>query len=190
MKMVFLAFLFFNSHHLWAIPIPTGHPNKGSLIAGIDVFNLIKDHPDILKSVSPEEFQFGTNQMAEALLTIGNWGVLFEHQPVWIGDISKKGGGRLAKHLTHQRGVDADIAYLVFKHKLTGHRAQRFHDRFTEQFGMKESLEKNFDLESNYQLLSKIVNELEVTSVYVGCGIYTALEARDKKEKVSTLEHI
>ncbi|HAZ13208.1 MAG: hypothetical protein A2X86_16105 [Bdellovibrionales bacterium GWA2_49_15] len=174
----------------FANPIPLGHPNKGRLEFGRNLSRLIKENSEILRSVSPIEFQYGTSQMAAALLEIGTWGSALQRVPVWIGDISKKQGRKLAQHLTHQRGLDADIAYLVHVPKMTGHRFNKFHNRFTEQFGLQGKLGENFDLEANYQLLGHIVAELEVTSVYVGCGIYDALETHDKKQTVSIMKNI
>ncbi len=174
----------------FANPIPSGYPNKGTLQQGQALFKLIKEHPDSVVSVSPPEFQYGSAQMGDAILNIGTWAMALQHQPVWIGDISKKQGGQLARHLTHQRGLDADIGYLVHTHKLTGHRAKKFHDRFTEQFGLEGKLGENFDLESNYQLLAHIVQKLDVTSVYVGCGIYDAIETYDKNQPTSIMQHI
>jgi penicillin-insensitive murein endopeptidase len=190
MKKILLGFCVLVPALAWAIPTPSGYPNKGLLDGGESIFKVIKGHSDILTSVSPAEFQYGTTQMAEAIIAIGNWSKELGRQPVWIGDVSKKGGGQLARHVTHQRGLDVDVAYLVYEHKLSGHRAKKFHDRFTEQFGMQKTLEKNFDLESNYHLLERVVRELHATSIYVGCGIYDALEARDKKNEHSIMDHI
>lgn len=173
-----------------AVPVPSGYPNKGTLEMGDNLYKVIKDHPDILHSVSPEEYQYGTTQMADTILSIGTWAKELKHVPVWVGDISKKGGGQLAHHHTHQRGLDVDIAYLVHEHKMKGHRSDKFHDRFTEQFGMHGKLESNFDLESNYTLFQRILNDPGAAKIYVGCGIYDALEAYDQKQSKSIMQHI
>ena len=187
--LLFLS-LFLVSNASSANPVPMGYPNRGSLEAGANLSSLIKEHSDLLSSVSPPEFQYGTDQMAKALVDIGTWGAGIQRQPVWIGDISKKGGEKLARHVTHQRGLDVDIAYLVHQHKRTGHRARRFHDRFTEQFGLKGKLGPNFDLEWNYQLLRKIIGSMDVESIYVGCTIYDAMETLDSKQPSSIMKQI
>lgn len=177
----------------WAAPIPAGHPNKGTLDSALNLSKLIKENKKILASVSPEEFQYGTTQMDNALKSIGNWGLALQGLPVLIGDISKKQGGKIARHLTHQRGLDADIAYLVHAQKKTGHRAKKFHNRFTEQFGMNGKLGDNFALESNFQLFKNIFQNLEVKSIYVGCEIYDALlafAAKEENRPNSIMEHI
>lgn len=170
--------------------MPSGFPNKGALESGENLYQVIKSNPGLLQSVSPEEYQYGTTPMADTILSIGTWAKEFKRTPVWIGDISKKGGGKLASHLTHQRGLDADIAYLVREHKKTGHRAQKFHDRFTEQFAMHGKLEANFDLESNYALFERILNDPGAMKIFVGCGIYEALEAYDKTKPKSIMKQI
>ncbi|MEQ1876175.1 MAG: penicillin-insensitive murein endopeptidase [Bdellovibrionia bacterium] len=174
----------------FAIPTPIGHPNKGLLRYGQSLHKLIAGNSEILKSVSPKEYQFGSAEMARVLLAIGNWAKEFKRAPVWIGDISLKPGGKFAKHITHQRGLDADIGYLVREHKLEGHRSKKFHARFTEQFGVNGELSENFDLEANYGLFKRIVSETTYDALYVGCAIYDALEKRDKTEKVSIMDQI
>jgi penicillin-insensitive murein DD-endopeptidase len=190
MKIFIVSFVLTPSIFSRAGSIPTGHPNKGTLQSGENLYKVIKDHPDILESRSPEEFQYGTSQMADTLLSIGTWAKEFKRVPVWVGDVSKKEGGQLAQHQTHQRGLDADVAYLVKKHKLSGHRSNKFHDRFTEQFGMNGKLEENFDLESNYKLFGRILNDPGAMKIFVGCEIYEALEAYDKTRPHSIMQHI
>lgn len=175
---------------VWSAAVPSGFPNKGALESGENLYQVIKAHSDILRSVSPEEYQYGTTTMADTILSIGTSAKEFKRAPVWIGDISKKGGGKLASHLTHQRGLDADIAYLVHERKTTGHRANKFHDRFTEQFGLRGKLEANFDLESNYKLFERILNDPGAMKIFVGCGIYDALEAYDKTKPQSIMNQI
>lgn len=173
-------------------PVPGGYPNRGTLQGAISLAPLIHEHGRELRSVSPPEFQYGTQQMARLLVDIGQWGEASQKQPVWIGDISLKRGGQLARHLTHQRGLDADIAYLVREHKVTGQRAKRFHDRFTEQFGVspKQGLGKNFDLAANYRLFTQVIAHHEVDAIFVGCAIFDALEAYDRTQSASILSKI
>lgn len=190
MRSLLLTVGLFISVTAWAAAVPSGFPNKGALESGENLYKVIKDHSDILRSASPEEYQYGTAPMADTILSIGTWAKEFKRTPVWVGDISKKGGGRLAQHLTHQRGLDADIAYLVRERKTAGHRAQKFHDRFTEQFGLHGKLEANFDLESNYALFERLLNDPGAMKIFVGCGIYEALEAYDKTKPKSIMNHI
>lgn len=190
MKLLVLIGAFFISLTCAAATVPKGHPNKGSIDSAISLSELIKKNSDVLHSVSPAEHQYGTDEMAHTLLLIGQWAKEFGRQPVWVGDISKKNGGQLAHHKTHQRGLDADIAYLVYRHKPTGHRAQKLHDRFTEQFGMHGQLEENFDLESNYNLMARLMSEPTTFKIFVGCAIYDALESYDQKKSNSIMKNI
>ncbi len=190
MKVFLFTISLFIPFFSWSLSVPTGQPNRGALQDGENINTLIKSHPDVLHSVSPAEYQYGTTQMADTILSIGNWAKEFNRQPVWVGDISKKGGGKLAQHKTHQRGLDADVAYLVYQHQLSGHRSDKFNDRFTEQFGLKGQLGNNFDIESNYSLFEKLFHEPTTFKIFVGCGIYDALEAYDKKKPSSIMKHI
>ena len=58
-----------------------------------------------------ESRQFGTRQAIDALLSIGRrWAEAYPNGPrIGIGDISFRGGGHMQPHVSHQRGVDADI---------------------------------------------------------------------------------
>lgn len=185
----FLLFLFRSTLTL-AESVPSGFPNKGSLAGSRDLYEFIQQRPQILKSVSPREFQFGSDQMAAALEKIGSWAQEIGRAPVWVGDISKKEGGKIALHLTHQRGLDADIGYLVVEKKNTGHRAEKFHNRFSQKWQLPEEVERDFALENNYRLLKNVVSNLDVGAVFVGCAIYDALERYDKKHSPSILEKV
>jgi murein endopeptidase len=190
MLRLILKLSFVMSSTTWAAALPSGFPNKGKLESGENLYQVIKNNSEILRSVSPEEYQYGTTQMADTVLSIGTWAKELKRAPAWVGDVTKKGGGKLANHLTHQRGLDADIAYLVRERKTTGHRAQKYHNRFTEQFGLHGKLETNFDLESNYKLFERILNDPGALRIFVGCSIYEALEAYDKTKPKSIMKNI
>lgn len=170
--------------------VPAGHPNKGTLRHARDLHAHIKKFPHALKSASPREFQFGTHFMAIALEKIGSWAIELGHAPVHIGDISLKNGGKLARHLTHQRGLDADIAYLSPEPKTPGHRADRFHNRFLKKWQTPEEVAFDFPLEANYALIKNVIQHLDVAQVFVGCSIFDALEKHDKKQPISILDQI
>lgn len=59
------------------------------------------------------ERRFGTNLMIELLqgATAKIWKNYPNRYPIIISDIAKRTGGRLAKHKSHQTGLDADVAF-------------------------------------------------------------------------------
>src|SRR3712207_2474372 len=90
-----LALLFIAPVLAFANSIPTGYPNKGVLEKAVNLTDLIQKNRAILESVSPSEFQFGTQEMANALLEIGAWGAALQKHPVRVGDVSMRKGGKL-----------------------------------------------------------------------------------------------
>lgn len=58
--------------------------------------------------------QFGLNDTIDALKVIGaEWARRHPDRVIWIGDISKDGGGPLPPHKSHQRGIDVDVALVL-----------------------------------------------------------------------------
>lgn len=57
-----------------------------------------------------DEFQFGQQSTIDAALAVGvAWDALHPNHPFSIGQISKKNGGPLPPHASHQVGLDIDI---------------------------------------------------------------------------------
>ena len=57
-----------------------------------------------------DEFQFGQQSTIDAALRVGEaWDGLHLNHPFSIGQISKKGGGPMAGHVSHQTGLDVDV---------------------------------------------------------------------------------
>jgi penicillin-insensitive murein endopeptidase len=188
-KSVFLA-LFMASQSLSANPTPAGYHNKGTLAGGVNIFHVIMQNPALLATASPEELQYGTQEMVDIILDIAHFSATLGMTPVVIGDISRKSGGKLGRHLTHQRGLDADIAYIARGKKKSGHRSDKYDNRFTELYEQKRKVTQNFDLEANYKLIERLVARSDVQSIFVGCGVYDALETRDQKSATSALKHV
>ncbi len=115
---------------------------------------------------------------------MGKWKKKEGFGPLLVGDTSKKGGGKLARHMTHQMGLDADIAYISHRRKTQGHRWKHFHNRFTEKFEIKNKLSKNFDVASNYELFKYISSKMDVRAIFVSCRMIQAFDAYDKKFQV------
>ncbi len=57
-----------------------------------------------------DEFQFGEQSTIDAALRVGvAWDGLHPNHPFSIGQISKKGGGPMDGHVSHQKGIDVDV---------------------------------------------------------------------------------
>lgn len=58
--------------------------------------------------------QFGLTETIDALeIVAAEWNRRHPDRVIWIGDISKDGGGPLPPHKSHQRGIDVDIALVL-----------------------------------------------------------------------------
>jgi hypothetical protein len=56
-----------------------------------------------------DEFQFGQRSTIDAAERVGEAWALDNTQPFSIGQISKKGGGAMPPHKSHQLGIDVDV---------------------------------------------------------------------------------
>jgi murein endopeptidase len=160
-------------------PLPVGTYWSGSLLNGMSAQMSFRARNALIESLSPPEFQYATHELIEALVGASRW--LREtsrgKHRLQVGDLSKRGGGKLALHVTHQMGLDADIAYLPKRKAPAGHRIGRFHNRFGELFVRNRKLSANFDLPANYALLKHFTSRSSVSHIYVGCEIKRALLA-------------
>jgi conjugal transfer mating pair stabilization protein TraG len=68
------------------------------------------------KTYSRDERRWGKASTIEALKTIAiNWHTKYSDTPIYIGNISRKGGGDLPPHKSHKKGIDVDIRPIRFK---------------------------------------------------------------------------
>lgn len=92
-----------------------GSPNKGRLESATNLALLAKGQNSFFRLIWPgNKTGFATRDMAGIIQKLGE----FIHQKVagyilTVGDISSQHGGKLFSHLSHQNGLDADIAYVV-----------------------------------------------------------------------------
>lgn len=174
----------------WAIP--SGHPNKGTLTEAVAIQPFLKKHAKLFNSISPAEFQYGTEDMQTALETVAKMAHDMKLAPLWVGDISVKNGGKIGRHLTHQMGLDADIGYLApaKKRAPAGHRSDRYHNKFTQKFELKGKVTKSFSVQAHYELFKNMNSAIGVDSIFVGCAIYDELEKLDQKLGGKVMENI
>ncbi len=92
--------------------------------------------------------------------------------PVRVGDISKRGGGPLDPHVSHQRGVDVDIGVI-----LTGSKART--ERFTRPS------KSNLDLERTWTLIRSLLDTDQVRVIFLDYSLQKRLYKHAKKSGVS-----
>lgn len=92
----------------WPHTVSIGTPNRGWLAYGAAL--AAGEHFTVR-----DKFRFGTREAVEAIeQAAAAVHARFPDTPrLHVGDISSKKGGRLKRHLSHQSGRDADIAYYL-----------------------------------------------------------------------------
>ncbi len=150
---------------------------NGKLQNGVNGHAIYLKHPQTVEPLSPAFFQYGNTVIIDSVLQIGAWlRTQFDGKyRLQVGDQSKSEGGKLARHETHQNGLDADIAYLSTQPKESGHRSKAKHNRFREKFVKDGKLTAGFDLPKNYTLLRYIVKTQDVSQIFLGCKVKEAL---------------
>lgn len=88
-----------------------------------------------------------------------------------VGDLSFKAGGPAQGHASHQNGLDADIVYL----RNNGYVQPSESIGWDEDFIMKNSPSKNFNLIRNFLLFKYLVKNAPVGRIFVDIAIKRAL---------------
>jgi penicillin-insensitive murein endopeptidase len=143
-----------------------GAPNRGSLLNGVEVM------PAADREVLNPERAWATANTADALERTAQ--ALRRQYPdaqLMIGDISRKSGGYLGPHSSHQSGLDADLGYFYSQgaHWYTRARAS------------------NLDVERTWALVKALLNEGDVQYVFMDRSVqvllsdYAAAQGADSK---------
>ena len=76
----------------------------------IDVLLPVSGPGFVTNNRGNDEFQFGQQSTIDAALRVAAaWNALHPQRPFSIGQISKKGGGKMAGHVSHRLGIDIDV---------------------------------------------------------------------------------
>lgn len=124
-----------------------------------------------IESLSPKAHQYAAEPLLEALQRMATWVNERWGKKLQVGDLSKRDGGKLARHETHQLGLDADIAYLSLNPKTDGHRSKAEHNKFRETFIVNGKISAEFDAEKNYELIRHAIQTYPVDRVFVACKV-------------------
>jgi hypothetical protein len=76
----------------------------------VDVLLPVKGPGFVTNNRGNDQFQFGQQSTIDAAIRVAaNWNEKHADRPFSIGQISKKGGGPMPPHKSHQLGVDVDV---------------------------------------------------------------------------------
>lgn len=91
-----------------------GFPDKGTLRNATSLLTkqLGLDTKAFFEVVAPASNRhYSTYEMADMIARMGKNLNLNSNRKLYVGNISQKNGGKLSPHLSHQIGLDADLAY-------------------------------------------------------------------------------
>jgi LysM repeat protein len=143
-----------------------GYPNHGRLQNGEPLVEAVG-----LRVKTPQE-SFGTNEVVETLFTCGQrfHKTFPKAAGVLIGDISKKGGGFLKPHKSHQSGLDVDVGHV----RLGKHADD-------DQF--KSLPPSTIDVKRTWAFLRCLIDSKRVARVFMNASVQKVFrEAAQKKQ--------
>lgn len=145
----------------------TGYPNHGRLEHGEPLVAAVG-----LRVKNPAE-SFGTNEVVETLFTCGSrfHKTFPKARGMIIGDISKKGGGRLSPHKSHQNGLDVDIG-----HVRLGKAAD------TDQYTTLSP--SSIDVKRTWAFLRCLIDSKRVARVYMNASVQKVFRAAAEKKQI------
>lgn len=127
-----------------------GTPSSGALQGGVPMV----DGPGrVMKMIGWKSF--GTaNTVAVLDRVLRHWAETGHDQPVLVGNMSSRKGGRLAPHSTHQSGRDVDLGYMQVLPS-------------GEELNWRLMNERNLDAKDTWALMSMLVQTGQVEVIYV-----------------------
>lgn len=132
-----------------------GLPNNGRLLNGVRM-----EESPLFEIVAPD-YSWGTKEMVE-FLKIAAAEVQREHPgtpPLHLGHISKKSGGYLSPHLSHQSGRDVDLGY-YYSAKRAWYRRATW---------------SNLDTPRTWSLVKALILKTDVELILIDASIQTLL---------------
>lgn len=138
-----------------------GAPNRGSLLNGVELTSA--EDREVL---NPER-AWATANTADALERVAH--ALRRQYPdarLMVGDVSRKSGGYLGPHSSHQSGLDADLGYFYSQggHWYTRARAS------------------NLDVERTWALVKALLSEGDVQYVFMDRSVQVLLSEHAEAE--------
>jgi murein endopeptidase len=153
-------------------PATLGSPNRGRLLNGVPLTATHGVHVvnDSQSYGTPATVRSIQSAVAEVLRSFP------DSRPLFVGDLSRRGGGYLRPHRSHQTGVDADLGYYYLN-------AERWYTQATAE---------NLDRARTWALLKALVSQGNVQYVFMDRSVQQllveyALAQGEPPELVSTL---
>ncbi|NUN05397.1 MAG: penicillin-insensitive murein endopeptidase [Bdellovibrio sp.] len=91
-----------------------GQVGNGRLQNAIDLYGYEKNHANVgFEIIRPKRLtHFATNELTHIMLLMGKFTRQnLPEQKLYVGDLSREKGGKLGSHLSHQTGLDVDVAF-------------------------------------------------------------------------------
>lgn len=125
----------------------------------------LEQRPDLYTLVNPAN-AWGSPFLTDLLVaTAEEMAILLpEADPILIGDISRRGGGPLSGHLTHNLGIDVDVGLYT-----TSGRQQIA--------SFPELGKRNLDFEASWLLIKKLLDSDRVEFILLDQGIIDLMRA-------------
>jgi murein endopeptidase len=146
-----------------------GAPNRGHLLAGIPM----PEGPHWrLREHRPRAFG-STTTIAALLEAMRAYGAADpDAPPLRVGEISRRGGGRIAPHVSHRSGRDVDIGYVM---KVNPSENERF---------WRTADAKNVDAPRTWAFLQALIATGEVQQIFISAKLQPIL-AREAAKTLS-----
>lgn len=142
----------------WPHTVSIGKPNRGWLAYGEALE--AGEHFTVR-----ERFRYGTREIVDAIEEAGAAvHAKFPDSPrLHVGDISSKKGGKLKRHLSHQSGRDADIAYYL----KAGH----------DEENLKRATPRTLDVPRTWTFISTLLESGQVEYIFSDRRLIPKLKA-------------
>lgn len=148
-----------------------GFYSKGSLV-NADTFP--PAGPGLLKIMVPRNRAWATRDLVQILSAEAQESVRKYPgtERLQIGDVANRNGGSIGSHESHQNGLDADVVYYRENRveQDPAHNAG-----FEENFVAQGRVTANFDLERNWDFMSRLVATGRINRIFVDTAIKRAL---------------
>jgi len=125
-----------------------GAPNRGRLTNGLKLEN-----QDYLSVQSRNKY--GSAELVQLINFAGCQMAQDYETPLVVKDLSKKGGGKLSPHLSHQNGRDVDLGIYVHKDGTYGNRFAPLHGKMNPE-----------TLEANWQFIKTLQEDQKITYIF------------------------
>jgi penicillin-insensitive murein endopeptidase len=140
-----------------------GYYSDGKLEGGIALAQESEGH---MRIYPRQEVRYGVQEMIDLII---NSSLTFNQQfpegeRLQVGDLSKKGGGKLSNHASHQNGLDADIIYFRVDRREEELNSE---SDFVESFVIDGSISKNLDMERNWEYFKLLIASGRVNRIFV-----------------------